>query len=249
MLRNCVSGKIIVILCSPIPFSPSPKSATFSCYLHLETNIPGHHGKRLNGVHSYRKFISWDWDRLGPGTLCYSACTWIDVSSRNSIQRNCKGLKITVCMRSWGQIMDNKIQNNQKNPSNCHFWGAGSKNRVPGAKAGYCTCPLHSTPPKGWANHLSHTFHPTPGHTPTLTPYKEPAHPPHWGASKGTSYSFLLPPVASGAPIKSGLNFLTGLLPISIDWGRPRTRIGIRIIESPNKKYYKKGCKEEAHWA
>jgi len=25
---------------------------------------------------------------------------------------------------------------------------------VPGTKAGYCTCPLHTTPPKGWKDHL-----------------------------------------------------------------------------------------------
>ena len=25
-----------------------------------------------------------------------------------------------------------------------------------GAKAGYCACPLHTTPPKGWENHRSY---------------------------------------------------------------------------------------------
>ena len=38
-----------------------------------------------------------------------------------------------------------------------------------GAKAGYCPLPLHSTPPKGWANPSG----PTPGHNPTLIPRKE----------------------------------------------------------------------------
>ena len=65
-----------------------------------------------------------------------------------------------------GQILDGKIQKDQKNPS-CHFWRAGRK-------AGYCACPLHSTPPKGWVNPLSPPSSLTPGHTPTLTPYKEP---------------------------------------------------------------------------
>ena len=31
-----------------------------------------------------------------------------------------------------------------------------------GAKSGYCTCPLHTTLPKGWANHLSHPTRLTP---------------------------------------------------------------------------------------
>ena len=44
-----------------------------------------------------------------------------------------------------------------------------------GAKAGYCACPLHSAPPKGWADHLSHPSGLTRRHTPTLTPYKEQA--------------------------------------------------------------------------
>ena len=51
------------------------------------------------------------------------------------------------------------------------------KSRGSEAKAGSCAWPLHTIPPKGWANHPSS---PTPGHTPTLIPYKERAHPhPH----------------------------------------------------------------------
>ena len=53
-----------------------------------------------------------------------------------------------------GQIMDNRIQKDQKR--NCHFWRTGSKSRVLGAKVGYYACPLHTIPPKGCANHLSH---------------------------------------------------------------------------------------------
>lgn len=39
------------------------------------------------------------WDQV-PGTHCSgcSACTWTNVSSSNKIQRNYKGLKVTVCM-------------------------------------------------------------------------------------------------------------------------------------------------------
>ena len=39
----------------------------------------------------------------------------------------------------------------------------------------YCGYPLHTAPPKGWADHLSHPSSRSPGPSPTFTPYKEPA--------------------------------------------------------------------------
>ena len=116
------------------------------------------------------------WD-LGPGALCYRACIWTNISLSNKIQKNYKGLKITACMCSWGKLWTTRYQKD-KQKTNCHFWKAGSKNTVSEAKAGYCTCLLHWTPPKGWANHLSHPSSPTLGPAPTLTPRKEPAHHP-----------------------------------------------------------------------
>ena len=104
---------------------------------------------------------------LGPGTLCCSACTWTNISLSNKIQRNYKGLIITACMCSWGKFWTTRYKKT-KNPT--------ATSGDLGAKAGYCACPLHSTPPKGWVNHLSHPSSPTPGHASTLTPYKEPAH-------------------------------------------------------------------------
>ena len=106
----------------------------------------------------------------------YNACTWTNFSSGNKIQRNYKKPKITVCMSSWGKLWT-KGQKDQKRPIPT-FEEPGAKNRVLGAKAGHCSYPLHTTPPKGWAGHLSHPSGPTPGHTLTLTPYKEPARPP-----------------------------------------------------------------------
>ena len=47
-------------------------------------------------------------------------------------------------------------------------------------------------------------------------------------ANKGNYYLFSLPAATVGAPIKPFLNFLSGLLSISIDWGRPRNLISIR---------------------
>ena len=147
------------------------------------------------------------WDRLGPGPLCCSAGTWTHLSSSHKIQRNCMGLKITLCTHSWGKFWTKETQ------------GAWSKSRGLGAKAGYCACPLHTPPPKGWADHQSHPSSPTPGHTLTLTLtlYKERARPPPQGAGKqGTCCLFSLPSAAAGAPIKPCLNLLSGLWSVSI---------------------------------
>ena len=137
------------------------------------------------------------------------------------------GLKITACMCSWNKFWTKDIKR-RKNPT--------ATFEEPRAKAGYCPCPLHTTPTKGWANHLSHPSRWTPGHTPTLTPYNEQATPPSTQeVSKETCYLFLLPPAAAGAPIKPCLNFLYGLLSISISWGRPRTLVCIYMT------YYSSG--------
>ena len=83
-------------------------------------------------------------------------------------------------MHSWGKfwtIRYKKTKKTQKK-NNCHFSRAESRHRVLGAKAGYCTCPLHSTPPKSWAKHLSYPAGLTPGHNPSLTSCKEQTCPP-----------------------------------------------------------------------
>ena len=72
-----------------------------------------------------------------------------------------------MCMQVWGKIMDNKIQDDQKKPT--------ATSEEPGAKVGYCTCPLYSTSPKGWTDHLTPPSDPTHGHIPNLTPCNEPA--------------------------------------------------------------------------
>ena len=53
--------------------------------------------------------------------------------------------------------------------------GAGSKRKGSKAvsKSSTRTCLLHTPPPKRQANHLNHPSSPTPGHTTTLTSYKE----------------------------------------------------------------------------
>ena len=112
-------------------------------------------------------------DSMGPGTLCCSACNWTNGSLRNKIQRNYKGLKMTVCTGSWGKLRTKGFKKTKQ--PNCYFWRPRSKNWVLGAKAGYCACPLYSILPKGWAHYLSHPSSQTSGHTPILTPHREPA--------------------------------------------------------------------------
>ena len=68
-------------------------------------------------------------------------------------------------MCSWGKLWTTRYKKTKKNPT--------ATSDELGAKAGYSARPLHSTPPKGWADHLSPPSSPTPGHTPTLTPCKE----------------------------------------------------------------------------
>ena len=137
---------------------------------------------------------------MGPGTLCCSACSWTNVSFGNKIQRNYKGLKIAVCVHTWDKLGTTRNKNTKKkHPKtkrpNSH---PTAMSEELGAKAGYCSCPLHTTPPKGWANHLSCPSDLTHGHIATLAPYKESACPPSpprptQGANKGTCCLFLLP--------------------------------------------------------
>ena len=56
----------------------------------------------------------------------------------------------------------------------------------------------------------------TPGHTPTLIPYKEQAGP-CAGTKRAKNLLFSLPTAAAGIPIKPCLKFLYGLYSISID--------------------------------
>ena len=61
-----------------------------------------------------------------------------------------------------------------------------------GIKAGFCACPLHTTPPENQAKHLCHLSSPSPGHTPALTLYNEPIRP-SLVVSKGVCYLFSTP--------------------------------------------------------
>ena len=139
--------------------------------------------------------IHWD---LGSGIICYSACTWTNVFLSNKIQRHYKGLKITVCMSSWGKLWT-RYKKKKKN--------LATISQNPGTKPGYCMCPLHITPPKGWANHLSCPSGLPLDPSPIFIIYKETSLPLSWEISKGNCYLFLLSATATGTPIKLFLVF------------------------------------------
>jgi len=90
-------------------------------------------------------------------------------------------------------------------------------------KAATCACPLHATPPKRWAKHLSHLPSLTPGHTAILTPYKEKACPSLGASQQGNLLFVLIRPCCSRCPNKG---FLVWPL-INFYWlKRPRTLVG-----------------------
>ena len=155
-------------------------------------------------------------DSVGPGTLCCSACNWTNGSLRNKIQRNYKGLKMTVCIGSWGKLQTKGFKKTKQ--PNCYFWRPRSKNWVLGAKAGYCACPpvLNTTKGAGtlpkpplqpnlWTHPYSHS---TEGTSLLLL---------NGRVSEGTCCVFLLPSSAAGAPVKLCLTFLSSLWSISVD--------------------------------
>ena len=97
--------------------------------------------------------------------------------------------------------------------------GVGGKSRV------LRTPPALSTT-KGWTDHLSHpSAQPLDTALPSLRTKNQLL--PTSGSEQGNLLLVLAPPAVAGAPVKPCLNFLSGLLSISIDCGRPRTLVGI----------------------
>ena len=143
-------------------------------------------------------------DRLGPGSLCCSACTWTNISSSNKIQRNYKELKITMHERL-GQIMDNNIKKGKKKKKKIPILTSEEMR----AKAEQWARHLRTPAPKEYTNHLGHPSDLISGHTPTLT--KEQIRPSAPGSEQGNLLLVLVPP-----PIKPCLH-LFGLLLVSID--------------------------------
>ena len=108
----------------------------------------------------------------------------------------------------------------------CHFWRAGSKRRVSGAKAGHWACLLHTTLAGEWAKGRSHP-RPSREHSPTLVPHKEQTCSLSKEGSKGTCGLFPAPLPQQG-PVQPSRSFLSGLWETSINYWRPRTPGSIR---------------------
>ena len=141
--------------------------------------------------------------------MCCSAAVLApgQTSPRATKYKNYKGLKITACMRSWGKFWTKDNKKRPKNPT--------ATSEEPGAtaggqeqKQGYCACLLHSA--KGWAKHLSHPSGQTPGLSPTLTPYKEPApsYPPTPRLREQAGEPVVLPPPCCSRGLSKALSGL-----------------------------------------
>ena len=97
-----------------------------------------------------------------------------------------------------GQILNKRYKDTNKKETkkpkpNLHFWRAWSKSRV------LSMLPAHNNI-KEWAKHLRHPSSQTPGHTSTLTLYKEQAYP-TW-RSEQASELVVCSPTAAGGPNK-----------------------------------------------
>ena len=115
----------------------------------------------------------------------------------------------------WGKLWTKWYKKAEK--PNCHFWRAWSKSRV------LCMPPAPNTTYGVVVSHPS-------GHTPTLTLWKEPAHPPNGEqVSKGTCYLSTLPSCCSSGLSKVLPEFLVWLL-TNFDWLRkPRTLVSYSL--------------------
>lgn len=76
-------------------------------------------------------------------------------------------------MRGWGNKIKDKIQKDQ-NPTLATYEELEQKQGV-GSKSRILHIPPHSTPPKGWADHLRHPSSSIRRFAPTVTVFKEPA--------------------------------------------------------------------------
>ena len=119
-----------------------------------------------------------------------SAFTWTDVSLSKKIQRNYKGLKITVCMCNWGKfsIKDTKRLKN-----------AEAISEELGAKAEVlCMLPAHKSQRGGQNTRATRLTSPLDAPLPSL--YTRDKLAPPWETRKGKCCLFLLSQYCSKGP-------------------------------------------------
>lgn len=154
------------------------------------------------------------WDRLGPGTLDCSAAMLALGHTPPQATKKLHETKIAacicICCRFWTK--DTKRPKNPTATSEEPEQKQGS-----GAKEGYCACPLHTPPPTGWAQHLSHAC----GPSPHPDPREEGAHP-----TSGTREPVLTSHAAGTSSQKALPEFFTWPLTNCYWLRRPRTLVG-----------------------
>lgn len=104
------------------------------------------------------------WDRLRPGALDWSACTWTNISLNNRMQRNRNRLKRIAYTHSWGKLWAIRYKK-AKNPT--------AASEVLEQKQGTVHNPAYCTAKEwGWADHQA-TLLPNP----PIRPCPPPIHP------------------------------------------------------------------------
>ena len=141
----------------------------------------------------------------GPLLQCCSAYTCTHLSSSKTNTEKLYGTKNNCVHAQLGQILDQEIKRRPKKPT--------ATSEEPGTKTGcrsksrVLRMPPALSTTNGWAEHLSHPSGPTPGHTPTLTPHKEPACPPS-GSEQGNLLLVFAPSCGGRGPNKALPEFL-----------------------------------------
>ena len=177
--------------------------------------------------------ISWD---VGPFAARLQ-CLHLDTPLLKQLNINTKKLDETKnnCVHvQLEQMLDPKDTETKKTKTQLPLLRSLEQKQGVRSKGRVLLVPLHS-------RHLRGNKPPTPllrsdsRHNPTLTPYKERAHPPQDSASKACCL-FSHSPAAAGTPIKPYLNFYCpASLSTSIDGRRPRTLVSISIGHSTDK--------------
>ena len=138
------------------------------------------------------------------------------------------GLKITVCMSSWGKFWT-KDTKRPKNPQQPLLKSLEQEQGV-GQRQGtkHALCAQHHLR-KGWADLLATSLAlDTPLHSPhTRNKSASPQH----ASGQGNLFLGLTPIPCSRAPVKPCLSFLFGLWPISINWGRLRILVDFKFTQ------------------
>ena len=91
-------------------------------------------------------------------------------------------IKIIACVPIWEKLWTVRYYEKTKDPE-----------EELGAKAGYCTCMLHTAPPNRWADHVNHPSGLIPGPTPSL-PYLRNQLTPFWRAREQKNLLLVLVP-------------------------------------------------------